>query len=86
MTVHSFSFPADFPEVTLTGHQPVTIITTDHCKQVNGILNSYFITGMSDRKRNNEYNVEGWYLRQTVTPDRTKEMERICSLYTLFLA
>lgn len=77
MTSYSLSFPADFPEVTLVGHQPVIIITPDHCKQMNGILNSCFITGMSDRKRTNEYNIERWYLRQTGTPDRTKEMEKI---------
>lgn len=59
MTFHSFSFPAAFPEVILTGRQPVTIITSDHCKQVNGISNLCLITGMSGRKRNNEYNVVG---------------------------
>lgn len=73
MTFHSFSFPADCPEATLAGQQPLTIITSDHHKQVNGILSSCFITGMSDRERNN-YNVEGWYLRQTSILDRTKEM------------
>lgn len=69
-------FPTDFLEVTLIGHQPVTIITSDHHKQVNGILNSCFITGMSDRKRNYEYSIEGRYLKQTETPDTTKEMDK----------
>lgn len=31
---------------------------------------------MSDRKRNYEYHTEGQYLRQTETPDTTKEMDK----------
>lgn len=41
---------------------------------MNRNLNSFFITGTSDRKRNNAYSIEHWYLRCTETPDRAKEM------------